>query len=154
MEDEMDVKHRQHVPLGLLGALVSRRFVNKACRKLCYEPTYQLTPKEKPCMSAARKVIRTVLDSQLSNYVYNANTASSLTLSLSDDIKRKVHLLDSVRGSRYRIFVHVTVGEPKGQAIQIASRGSWSESVDSHITCTLQKASFFTVATVYFVYKE
>ena len=141
-------------PIGLLGVVATSRFIHKTRKNLCYEPTYQLGPNKTPDMSAIYQIIKSTIDSRLSNFAYDGETARSLCMSMSDEITKSVNALDSVKDSRYRTIAFVTVGEKKGQTVEISSRCAWSSAIDNHVSYSLEEPSYFCVATVYVVYKE
>lgn len=50
--------------------------------------------------------------------------------------------------ARYKLVVHVTVGQRAGQAVRLASRGLWDASTDSFVSETYENETMFASAQV------
>ncbi|XP_067930426.1 dynein light chain Tctex-type protein 2B-like [Watersipora subatra] len=141
-------------PLGLMGAIATNQFVQRIKKKLRYEPTYQLRPRTLPNMSRIYQLIRRTTDARLSTYVYDPNTAHTLSRTIAAEVKKCVKDQEDVREGRYRVVTMATIGEKAGQGVQIASHYICSTPMDSHVSYTLESISYFCIITVYVIYKE
>ena len=79
----------------------------------------------------------------------HASARAQLANELSTSIKDAVKALGL---TRYKLVVHVTLGQRAGQGMRVASRGLWDATTDSFVSETYENASLFACAQVYGVY--
>eukprot|EP00275_Glaucocystis_incrassata_P001285 EC122443.1.p1 GENE.EC122443.1~~EC122443.1.p1 ORF type:complete len:130 (+),score=3.91 EC122443.1:150-539(+) len=117
------------------------------------ENTYIIGPKEteKFQPSKVRRCVQDVLSKKLNSISYDSRTASDLSRQLSDDIREKVKGLGF---KRYKIVVHISLGEIRGQGVKVASRCLWDAQTDNYCTETFQNGSIYCVALVFGTYYE
>lgn len=53
---------------------------------------------------------------------------------------------------RYKVLVHVLIGEQKGEGVRVATRCLWDAETDNYTSHTFLNDSLFAVATVYGIY--
>jgi hypothetical protein len=73
--------------------------------------------------------------------------ANELSTSIKDAVK-------ATGLSRYKLVVHVTIGQRAGQALRVASRGLWDASTDSFMSETYENDTLFASAQVFGIYVE
>ena len=91
-------------------------------------------------------VIGQILEDQLNNRKYQADSCRTLCLNLCEMIKARVKLLGM---TDHRLVCSVSIGSKRGQGVFIASRSLWDTPTDNFATCTFQNASLFAVAMVF-----
>ena len=96
----------------------------------------------------------TVTEHKLQDFVYTADKAREMSLSLSDEIKDRLKYSAELKCSRYRLVVNSTIGQKEGQELKISSQCCWSADIDSHISFHYETNEFFCVSTAYLIYKE
>jgi tctex1 domain-containing protein 2 len=79
----------------------------------------------------------------------NPSLPAQLANELSTSIKDAVKALGL---PRYKLVVHVTLGQQAGQGMRVASRGLWDAATDSFVSETYENASLFACAQVYGIY--
>ena len=82
---------------------------------------------------------------------YDPVKCRALSTILSEDIKQRVKWLNY---ERFKLVCLVHIGSINGQAMQIASRCLWNDSVDSFASASFKKGDMFAVALMFAVYKE
>jgi tctex1 domain-containing protein 2 len=95
--------------------------------------------------------IRELLKAVLLKYKrmqYNGST--SLAREICDEIRQK---LKEKALPRYKMFVHATVGEIRGQGIKMGNRCFWDAETDACVTESVKSETQYVVATVYGVYQ-
>ena len=122
--------------------------------KIALENTYQLQPREKGkfCPREVQEVMDTVLAKTLSIQTrYDAKKCPILSRLLTEEIKTKVKALGY---TRYKIVVHLVLGQDLGQGTEVASRSVWDPQSDSAATTVYRVADLFAVASVFGTYFE
>ncbi|KAK2170005.1 hypothetical protein LSH36_5g15007 [Paralvinella palmiformis] len=117
-----------------------------------YENTYRVEPKEDEKFMAKEvsAIIERVLDEKLSGVGYDATSCGRLCCSLSNIIRSRIH--ENLELPRYKLVVHVAIGERKDQSLQVASRCLWNQATDRYASGSYQNRDLFAVATVYGMY--
>lgn len=128
-----------------LGSVEAFRKQRKQIR---YENTYKMEPEEGETFIPykVRDIVEEVLRESLEGVSYDPVECSSLTGELSDRIKMEVKDLIM---PRYKIVVHVILGQKMGQAFQAASRCVWDHELDNCVSVTHETTALFATATVY-----
>ena len=54
---------------------------------------------------------------------------------------------------RYKLAVHVVIGEHRAQGVRMAARQFWDSKTDRVASCSFQNGSLFCCATVHAVYQ-
>ncbi|XP_033741286.1 tctex1 domain-containing protein 1-A-like [Pecten maximus] len=121
--------------------------------KLKMENTYKIQPD--PGQTFQTKMIeaisKEVMEETLDNVKYNSSLCNRLVCDISQMIKNKVRGLNM---ARYRLVVHVFIGQSNDQSMQMASRCVWDDSTDNFSTYTYKNDSLVAVTSVYGVYLE
>ncbi|KAF2360044.1 Tctex-1 [Trinorchestia longiramus] len=106
----------------------------------CYKMTaadttqnFQIRPpaKEKLRASMVKEVIHTVLVDQLSQYRYDGETADETVNTLAETIRTK--LSDELSVERYKLVVHVVLGEQRGGGVKVGARCLWDTDSDTTV---------------------
>ncbi|CAH1784082.1 unnamed protein product [Owenia fusiformis] len=148
---------------SLIGILASKRFAKRIGAKFAQrraeraaalaarkkEPTYRLEPKENFDFKATKEVVDAILQERLATYKYTPKLAVIMSRVLTEEVRNEVKKLGF---DRYKIIVHVTIGENKAQDMRITSRCVWDPSVDTFVTSNFQNSEVFCTTTVYAVY--
>eukprot|EP00794_Sanderia_malayensis_P000564 gene564-1222_t len=113
--------------------------------------TYNMQPLKVFKEHQAKIIIRMILEENLHNKAYDAETCRFKSRQLADLIKEKVKKLFL---PRYKFICIVHIGQVENQSLQIASRCSWDTNVDDFAECTYQNDSLWAVGLVYAVYHE
>ncbi|KAI9363468.1 Tctex-1 family-domain-containing protein [Zopfochytrium polystomum] len=101
---------------------------------------YTIRPnhKQKFRPSAVSAIIKKILADRLTGVVYQPDLASQTTRELADEIKASVKNLDL---SRYKIAVHVVIGEMRGEGVRMGCRCLWDADTDSMAQETFMNVS-------------
>jgi len=113
--------------------------------------TYPIKPslEKKFRPTAVKGVIEQVLKAELSGKQYDPQQTGTWTKHIADKIKRGTKLLHY---PRYKVLVHVLIGEQKGEGVRVATRCLWDAETDNYTSHTFLNDSLFAVATVYGIY--
>ncbi|CAF0793482.1 unnamed protein product [Adineta ricciae] len=122
-------------------------------RTIRYESTYQMEPDQnhKVDMDQLRRVASETLATALLSYRYDANRARKFSSNLAERIRNDIKQLSY---TRYKIVVHVVVGQRKSQGVLVASRCLWDVTLDRHVTITKQTRNAYITVTIFLVYNE
>jgi len=133
--------------------MVDQSMLDKAAEtgQRIYENTYQLKPVKKFPTELIRQTANEILKKNLEKVNYNASTAPELCKSITGQVLQAVRKIDL---PRYKLMVHVNIGEFKGQGIRVASRAVWDADTDSYTSASYKNASLFAVAMVFGTYFE
>ena len=82
---------------------------------------------------------------------YNPKVAANLTRELADNIRREAK---NQSIPRYKIVVHVVVGENSGQDGRVASRCLWNTDFDNCVSISHKTKFMFCSAVIYVLYSE
>lgn len=117
------------------------------------ENTYKLVPdnakKFKP--GHVERVMQEVLKEYLTDVEYENTLGQRMSKMLADTIKGKVK---EFRWTRYKLVVHVIIGENREQDIMVGSRFLWYEDTDTYAQTTFANRSLFALAVCFGVYYE
>ena len=94
-----------------------------------------------------REIIKEVL-SKLAKVQYTGDPG--LVKSISDEIRDKIKDLQL---PKYKVFVHVVIGEIKGQGLQMSQRCFWDNETDNFVSENIKNETLFAVATAYGIYQ-
>ena len=122
-------------------------------RTIRYESTYQMEPDQdhKVDMDQLYRVATETLATALLGYRYDATRARKFSSNLAERIRNEIKQLPY---TRYKIVVHVVVGQRKSQGVLVASRCLWDVKLDRHITITKQTRNAYITVTIFLVYNE
>lgn len=96
-------------------------------------------------------VLRSLLAERLTGLAYDPVHGSQLAKQLADDMRERVKQLGF---DRHKLVVQVTIGEKRGQAVNMVSRGLWDATTDGHASETFQNETLFCQCCVYALYFE
>ena len=96
-----------------------------------------------------RDLMKSVLASKLGGVVYTADRSAALSQQIAAEMRDKIKELNL---ARYKVCVHVVIGELKGQGARMASRCFWDADVDNVATEVFKNETLFCVANAYGVY--
>ena len=96
-------------------------------------------------------LMQDVLKEFLNDVEYSHVLGQRMSKLLADTIKTRVK---EFRWNRYKIIVHVIIGENKEQDIRAASRFLWNEKTDSYASATFSTKSLFALAVCFAVYTD
>lgn len=119
--------------------------------KYIYENTYKLEPEIKFQSDKVKKIIESVLESQLREETYDPKSCKQMVLTLSEIIKSRVKDLNY---QSYKLVCVVTIGELKDQGFRMGSRCCWDPKWDSYATGSFKNKSLFAIGSVWGVYYE
>lgn len=119
--------------------------------KYIYENTYKLEPEVKFQSDKVKKIIESVLESQLKEETYDPKACKQLVLTLSEIIKSRVKDLNY---QSYKLICVVSIGELKDQGFRMGSRCCWDSKWDSFATGSFKNKSLFAIGSVWGVYYE
>ncbi|KAF6254130.1 Tctex1 domain-containing 2-like protein [Scenedesmus sp. NREL 46B-D3] len=97
----------------------------------------------------ARQIIAEVLKTKLTGAAYTADSTSTLTRELADEIKQR---LKSEGWPRYKFAVQVFVGEQRGEGCRMACRCFWDSETDSYAFESFKNESLFCTAAAFASY--
>ncbi|KAG7327412.1 hypothetical protein KOW79_009018 [Hemibagrus wyckioides] len=101
-------------------------------------------------VSVVRECIREILRENLSGVQYDPEETQSLTQTLAESIKHRVKGLGL--DDRYKLLVHVMIGEQRGQGVKMTSRCFWDSDTDGCAKEVYINDSMVCVAAVFGVY--
>ena len=115
--------------------------------------TYRLQPKNNGIFSSikVKPTLETVLESNLSEYKYNASTSGELCKQLADECKQKLKLLGY---KRYKFVSQCVIFSDTNQTVRFVSRSLWDDKLDNFVTATYKGDGFEGVLMVGAVYFE
>jgi len=94
----------------------------------------------------AQEVIRQTLYFYLSGKNYGDEDTDELTKLIANSIRNK---LEGEIYSRYKLLVHVVLGEHKGAGVKVAARCLWDPDCDTYVSDSYISETIFCVATVF-----
>ena len=98
-----------------------------------------------------KNIMQDVLKEFLNDVEYSHVLGQRMSKLLADTIKTRVK---EFRWNRYKIVVHVIIGENREQDIRAASRFLWNEKTDSYASTTFSTKSLFASAVCFAVYTD
>jgi tctex1 domain-containing protein 2 len=123
------------------------------------ENTYKLSPDENKRFYAY-KIYPNILElvqekllqsEKISPSGYNPKACATLTRELADSIRREAKNLSV---PRYKIVVHIVVGENAGQDTRVASRCLWNTEFDNCVSISFKAKYTWASAVIYVLYTE
>ena len=80
------------------------------------------------------------------------NYAGDVTLAkqTADEIRDR---LKDLNLPKYKLFVHVVIGESRGQGVQLSNRCFWDADTDGFASESIKNDSLYAVATAYGIYQ-
>lgn len=122
-------------------------------RNVQLENTYKMEPSEDRKFSSYKvsSAIYNVLESYLADCEYEPEKCARLSKDLSALIKSRIREMDF---ERYKLVCTLSIGQNKGQGLEITSRFIWNTSTDNYATATYKNKDMFAVATVYGLYMD
>jgi len=117
------------------------------------QPTYQLSPiaSKKFNRTKVYEIVKSIVDSRMNTFRYNPEIAGVMMKILTSECKDAVKKLNF---DRCKIVVHVTIGEIRGQSVQLVSRCAWDELNDDTVSYSMQNKTVFCNAMIFGVYCE
>ena len=115
------------------------------------QTTYSIRPtfKDKFRPSEVRSAVKEFIDRTLQDIKYDHSQASSLSKSLSEQIRDQ---LRTTQHPRYKLMVQVVLGDKKGQAVRVGTRCRWDADTDSLASYTYTNDTLFCVVVVFACY--
>ena len=98
----------------------------------------------------ARAIIGEVLKEKLAGVVYSSEEAGELTRDIAEDIRTRIK--EALTSDRYKVMVHVILGEQRGEGVRVASRCFWDTHCDEYANDFFINAKLFCHTTVYCVW--
>ena len=92
-----------------------------------------------------------ILTGLLDGVTYDVGGVRHLCKSISDAMKSRTKALNI---PRYKIVVHVTIGEVGSHSLLQASRCMWNTDMDTHCTVEYKNQSLYACATIYVIYVD
>lgn len=110
--------------------------------------TYHIRPnhQQKFRPAVVKECIREIVREGLSGVQYNPEEVPELTRSLADSVKDKVK---NSGFDKYKLVVHVVIGEQRGQGVKMSSRCFWDADTDSYAEDVFMNDSLFCVVAVF-----
>ncbi|KAH3727811.1 dynein light chain Tctex-type 5-like [Dreissena polymorpha] len=117
------------------------------------ENTYKLEPDESQKFKPGKveKVMKDVLSEFLTDVEYDKTLGQRMSKMLADTIKTRVK---EFKWSRYKLVVHVVIGENREQDIVAGSRFLWLDETDTFASTSFSTKSLFALAVCFGVYYE
>lgn len=117
------------------------------------ENTYKLTPDDEKKFKPGKVegVMRDLLKEYLTDVEYEKTLGQRMSKMLADSIKTRVK---EFKWTRYKLVVHVIIGENREQDILAGSRFLWYEDTDTYASATFSNKSLFALAVCFGVYYE
>lgn len=117
------------------------------------ENTYKILPDEDKKFRPGKveKIMQETLKEFLNDVEYEKTLGQRMSKMLADTIKTRVK---EFRWSRYKLVVHVVIGENKEQDIRAGSRFLWFDDTDNYASTTYSNKSLFALALCFGVYFE
>lgn len=123
------------------------------------ENTYKLSPDENKRFYAYKiypNILELVTEKMLNCETanpngYNSKACATLTRDLADSVRREAKNLSV---PRYKIVVHVVVGENSGQDVRVASRCLWNTDFDNCVSIQYKSKYMWASAVIYVLYAE
>jgi len=123
------------------------------------ENTYKMSPDENKRFYAY-KIYSNILElvtekmnncEKLNPACYNTKAAANLTRDLADNIRREAKNLSV---PRYKIVVHVVIGQNNGQDGRVASRCLWNTDYDNCVSIQYKSKFMWASAVIFVLYAE
>lgn len=117
------------------------------------ENTYKLTPDDEKRFKPGKveKIMKDTLKEYLTDVEYEKTLGQRMSKMLADTIKSKVK---EFKWTRYKLVVHVIIGENREQDITAGSRFLWLDDTDNYASTTFSNKSLFALAVCFGVYYE
>lgn len=117
------------------------------------ENTYKLTPDDEKKFRPGKveRVMKETLTEYLTDVEYEKTLGQRMSKMLADTIKSKVK---EFKWTRYKLVVHVIIGENREQDITAGSRFLWLDDTDNYASTTFSNKSLFALAVCFGVYYE
>ena len=145
--NNLDSRPRRRSSRGSLPrAVADRRFIR-------YENTFRMEPSEMERVDIVRvrRAAASVIDTAITGYTYEGPQAKQFTVMLADRLRAQIKALLC---TRYKLIVHVSIGQKQRQDLRIVSRCIWDAKWDRHLTITKETANAFVSVTIFCVYTE
>ena len=122
--------------------------------KVKYENTYRMEPNNNLKFDVKR--VEKAADASLQFHLsqtrtYNRDKCASTSSLIADDIKKRVKAMNF---PRYKIIVHVTIGQCFDQDMTVASRGLMDLNQDSCAKADFKQGDVYALALIYGLYNE
>lgn len=118
-----------------------------------YQNTYRLAPDENTKFYGYKvePKIYAALEHTLKGRAYDPAKCALLSKELSEKI---LHEIRNLISQRYKLVLHVSIGQNLNQDIRCASRCLWDANYDSYVSVNYKTNNLFAVATLFAVYFE
>lgn len=128
------------------------------------EPTYRTRPSSDECFNAekATSIASEVLEHELATIDANnkqveewadfSDGFESLSKTIADKVKAKCR--EELHCPRYKILVHVVVGQRKDQGASITSRCLWDTTTDNYASASYRSEAIWASCVVFGLYTE
>ncbi len=94
-----------------------------------------------------RSILTDVLG-RLKNHSYNGDV--TLAKQTADEIRDRLKELNI---PKYKLFVHVVLGESRGQGVRLSTRCFWDADTDAYVSESIKNDTLYAVATAYGIYQ-
>lgn len=117
------------------------------------DPDFDLHPQPSRIFSSeeASRVMKSILDEELRDCVYEATESQRRAMELADLVKAAVRDLGY---ERYKLVCYVVLGPVSGGTVYCCSRSVWSPNADTYAEYLFQNQSLFALCIVYAGYYE
>lgn len=116
-----------------------------------YENTYKLTPDDTFHGGKVKEIIKTVLQENITEKLYDPNACGAKCKLISEIIKERVKKLSL---SRFKIVCTVTIGQVFDQSMLVTSRCLWNHKFDNSVSVEFRKGNIIAVGVVFALYAE
>eukprot|EP00884_Botryococcus_braunii_P022706 jgi/Botrbrau1/9119/Bobra.0305s0023.1 len=120
-------------------------------KQVLYENTYICQPEGYGEAFAAkqhklRAVVKEVIKDRMEKQQYDPVKGAQHAKQLADDLREKIKALGC---QRHKLIVQVTLGQRKGQAVQVLSRCLWDANVDTCASEYYENQTLYCICQVY-----
>mmetsp|Transcript_16576 Transcript_16576/g.47583 ORF Transcript_16576/g.47583 Transcript_16576/m.47583 type:complete len:146 (+) Transcript_16576:2184-2621(+) len=129
------------------------------------EPTYRTKPRDDERFNAvtaksiAAEILERELDSakvdagkQVEDWADFSDGFESLSKSIADKVKEKCR--EELHCPRYKILVHLAIGQRKDQGVSVISRCLWDTGTDNYATVSYRNETIWASCIVFGLYTE
>ena len=124
---------------------------SQSTKPVKYENTYKLGPDAQIQVHKVRDVMKDCLKEWLGDVQEYSPQVRSMTVGLTDEIKKRVKNLGY---TRFKYVVTVTICQDAKQCMQMVSRCLWNKETDTFAEAVYKTANLSAIATLYAIYFE
>ena len=128
------------------------------------EPTFRTRPRDDERFNSekAKSIASAALESELASIDANnqqveewadfSDGFESLSKAIADTVKAKCR--EELHCPRYKILVHVVIGQRKDQGVSITSRCLWDTETDNYASASFRNEAIWASCVVFGLYTE